>query len=170
MYVMPTTGRFAWHTPIDRQLLTEKTMKTRLIVATLGLAIGVAMPARAQEHNTVDPEVRQQIEAVTKRRGEAYNKHDAAAWAALYTQDAIDVWSFLSDGAAVGLPAIVKRYEAEFASSPPERSFKVVQVYAIGNEICAVMEFIHQHHGKRQNVVIYVPDAGDWKVRLSYVN
>jgi hypothetical protein len=45
-------------------------MKTRLIVATLGLAIGVAVPALAQEQNTADPEVRsadpelrQQIEA-----------------------------------------------------------------------------------------------------------
>jgi hypothetical protein len=64
----------------------------------------------------------------------------------------------------------VKRYEAEFASYPPERSYKVVQVYAIGNEICAVMEFIHQYSGKRQIVVIYVHDAGEWKVRLSYVN
>jgi len=142
-------------------------MKMTFILTLAGLAIGFALPALAQEQNTVDPEVRQQIEAVTKRREEAHNKHDAAAWAAFYTQDAIDVWY---SGAAVGLPAILKRYEAEFASYPPERSFKVVQVYAIGNEICAVMEFIHQYRGKRQNVVIYVHEADDWKVRLSYVN
>ena len=144
----------------------------RLLPTLAGLAIGVAVPALAQEQNTVDPEVRQQIEAVTMRREEAYNKYDAVAWAAFYTQDAIDVWSWLSEGgAAVGLPAIVKRYEAEFASYPAEQSFKVVQVYAIGNEICAVMEFIHHHlHEKGHAVVIYVHDAGDWKVRLSYIN
>jgi hypothetical protein len=136
------------------------------------LAIGVAAPALAQEQNTVDPEIRQQIEAVTKRREEAYNKYDAAAWAAFYTQDGIDVWSFLSEGgAAVGLPAILKRYEAEFASYPAKQSFKVVQVYAIGNEICAIMEFIHHHlYGKGHAVLIYVHDADDWKVRLSYIN
>ena len=65
--------------------------------------------------------MRQQIEPVTKRREEAYNKYDAAAWAAFYTLDAIDAVSFWSDGAAVGLPAILKRYEAEFASSPAQR-------------------------------------------------
>jgi ketosteroid isomerase-like protein len=57
------------------------------------LAIGFALPGLAQEQNTVDPEVRQQIEAVTKRREEAYNKYDAAAYAAFYTQDAVDFWS-----------------------------------------------------------------------------
>jgi hypothetical protein len=145
-------------------------MKMRLLFTLAGLAIGFAAPVFAQEQNTVDPEVRQQIEAVTMRRKEAYNKHDAAAWAAFYTQGAIDVWSFEAEGAAVGLPAIVKRYEAEFASYPAEQSFKVVQVYTIGNEICAVMEYTHHQHAKGHALVIYVRDAGDWKVRLSYVN
>ena len=115
-------------------------MKIRLLFTLAALAIGLATPALAQLQNTVDPEVRQQIEAVTKRREEAYNKHDAAAWSAFYTQDAIYVWTWEPDGAAVGLPAIVKRYEAEFASYPAPQSLKVVQVYAIGNEICAVVD------------------------------
>ena len=97
------------------------------ILALAGLAIGFALPGLAQEQNTVDPEVRQKIEAVTKRMKEAYNKNDAAAYAAFYTQDAIDVWSMFSEGAAVGLPAIVKRYEAEFASYPAPQSLKVVR-------------------------------------------
>jgi hypothetical protein len=146
-------------------------MKMRLLSILAALAIGAAAPAVAQEQDTVAPEVRQEIEAVTKRREEAYNKYDAAAWAAFYTVDAIDTVSFWSDGAAVGLPAILKRYEAEFASYPAEQRFKVVQVYAIGNEICAVVEYIHHHmHGKGHAVVIYVRDADEWKVRLSYIN
>ena len=145
-------------------------MKTLLLSALVGLAISFALPTFAQQQDTVAPEVRQQIEAVTKRREEAYNKHDAAAWSAFYTQGAIDVWTWEPDGAAVGLPAIVKRYEAEFASYPAPQSFKVVQVYAIGNEICAVMEYKHHMHAKGHALVIYVRDAGDWKVRLSYVN
>jgi hypothetical protein len=147
-------------------------MKMPFILTLAGLAITVAAPALAQEQNSVDPEIRQQIEAVTKKREEAYNKYDAVAYAAFYTQDAIDVWSWLSEGgAAVGLPAIVKRYEAEFASYPTKQSFKVVQVYAIGNEICAVGEFTHYHmYGKGHSVVVYVHEADDWKVRLSYVN
>ena len=140
------------------------------ILILAGLAIGFALPGLAQEQDEVDSEVRQQIEAVTKRREEAYNKHDAAAWSAFYTQDAIDVWTWEPNGAAVGLPAIVKRYEAEFASYPAPQSFKILRVYAIGDEICAVMEYKHHMHAKGHDLVIYVRDAGDWKVRLSYVN
>jgi len=66
-------------------------MKIRSVVALIGLAISFAFPIYAQERNTVDPEVRQQIEAVGMQFIEAYNKHDAAAVAALYTQDAIRV-------------------------------------------------------------------------------
>ena len=145
-------------------------MKIRRLLILAGLAIGVAAPALAQEQDTVDPEVRQQIEAVTKRREEAYNKQDAAAWCAFYTQDAIDVWTWQPDDAAVGLPAIVKRYEAEFASYPAPQSFKVVRLYPIGDEICVVMEYRHHMHAKGHDLVIYVRDAGEWKVRLSYVN
>ena len=82
-------------------------MKIRLLFTLAALAIGLATPALAQLQNTVDPEVRQQIEAVTKRMEEAFNKHDAAAWSAFYTEFAVDVWP-QSEGAAVGLPAIKK--------------------------------------------------------------
>jgi hypothetical protein len=50
----------------------EETMKIRTVVTIVGLEIGFALPALGQEQNTVDPEVRQQIEAVTKRREDAY--------------------------------------------------------------------------------------------------
>jgi len=88
------------------------------ILAFAGLAIGFALPGLAQEQDEVDSEVRQQIEAVTKRREEAYNKHDAAAWSAFYTQDAIDVWTWEPDGAAVGLPAIAKRMRPSLHLTP----------------------------------------------------
>jgi hypothetical protein len=68
-------------------------MKMPFILTLAGLAIFFVAPTLAQEQNSVDPEVRQQIEAVTKSREEAYNKHDAAAYAAFYTEGAIDVWT-----------------------------------------------------------------------------
>jgi hypothetical protein len=145
-------------------------MKMPFILTLVGLAIGFVVPGLAQEQNAVDPELCQQIEAVTKRREEAYNKYDAAAWCAFYTQDAVDVWTWEPDGAVVGLPAIVKRYAADFASYPPPQSLKVLRVYAIGNEICAVMDYKHHMHAKGHALVVYVHDADDWKVRLSYVN
>jgi hypothetical protein len=146
-------------------------MKISLVVALIGLTISFALPAFAQEPKPVDPEVRQEIEGVTKRREEAFNKHNAAAWSAFYTEFAIDVWSFQAEGAAVGLPAIKKKYEAHFASNPAPQSFKVVQVYALANKICAVMDYTDHKHSKGQALVIYVyvPDSEDWKVRLSYL-
>ena len=63
----------------------------RLLVTLAGLAIGFAGPALAQEQDTVDPEVRQQIEAAVLKYQEAYNNYDAAATAALFTLDAVEV-------------------------------------------------------------------------------
>jgi hypothetical protein len=83
-------------------------MKIRLLFTLAGLAIGFAAPVLAQEQNTVDPEVRQQIEAVAMKFDEAY-KQDAAALAALYTQNAVQVWGWESgSGAVSGQQAIEK--------------------------------------------------------------
>jgi hypothetical protein len=73
-------------------------MKIRLLLALAGLAIGFAPPILAQEKNTVDPEVLQQIEPVYTKYDEAYNKNDAAAIAALFTQDALQVWQGATEG------------------------------------------------------------------------
>jgi len=73
-------------------------MKLRLILTLSGLVIGTVMPAVGQDKNTVDPEVRQQIEAALTKSDEAFNKNDATATAALYTQDAAEVWSGWSAG------------------------------------------------------------------------
>ena len=67
-------------------------MKMRLLLAFTALAIGFAVLVLAQEKNTIDPAVRQQIEAVNMKYDEAYNKGDAAAIVARYTQDAVEVW------------------------------------------------------------------------------
>jgi hypothetical protein len=65
-------------------------MKIRLLLTLAGLAIWFTVPTFAQQQSAVDPEVRQQIEALVKG-DEAYNKHDAAALAAGYTEDAVFV-------------------------------------------------------------------------------
>jgi uncharacterized protein (TIGR02246 family) len=73
--------------------------------------------------------VRQQIEAVYTTFDDAQHKHDAAATASLYTQDAVQVRSWESDGGlASGQQAIEKRFAVEFASSPGEFVGKLVQV------------------------------------------
>jgi len=64
-------------------------MKIRLVVVLVGLAIGFTAPAFAQQKDTVDPQLAEQLSALSKKTGEAFNNNDAAAVAALYTEDAI---------------------------------------------------------------------------------
>jgi uncharacterized protein (TIGR02246 family) len=85
-------------------------MKTHLVIAlVIGLAIGSTLPALAQQSNTVDPKIDQQIRMLATKYDAAINKHDPAAIAALYTQDA--VWATFHDGTYHGPQAIEKEYE-----------------------------------------------------------
>ena len=83
-------------------------MRIRLLIgiAIVGLAMGFALPSIAQNKNTVDPQVRQQIEAVSMKFQEAYNNRDIAAIAALETQNAVELRSW--QGLASGREAIVQ--------------------------------------------------------------
>jgi uncharacterized protein (TIGR02246 family) len=141
-------------------------MKIRCLLALVGLAISFALPTFAQEKNTVDPQVRQQIEAVFMKFQEAYNKHDAAAMAALHTQDAVEVRSW--QGLASGREAIEKRFAGDFASSPGKMVNELVQVYAIGNDICAISD-TRVGESKGHAVTIYVREGDDLKIRMAYV-
>ena len=63
-------------------------MKTHIILlALVGLATGFVVPTFAQD--TVDPKTAQQIRALAAKFNEEFNKHDPAAVAALYTEDAV---------------------------------------------------------------------------------
>jgi ketosteroid isomerase-like protein len=141
-------------------------MKIRLAVALLGLAISFSLPTVAQDQKGVDPELRKQIESVFMKFQEAYNKHDAAAMAALHTQTAVEVRSW--QGLATGREAIVKRLEGDFASGPGKMVNELVEVYPIGNDICAI--FDTTVGGKKgRAVTIYVHEGDGWKIRMTYV-
>ena len=146
-------------------------MKMRLIVALVGLAISFALPISAQQKDAVDPEIRQQIEAVLMKFDEAYNKHDAAAIADLFTPDAVDVFRWASEGGnASGQQAIKKRYEAEASeSSGSDMTHKLFQVYWIGDDICAFTEY-RVMMWKNNCLMIFVRDADTWKIRMAYAN
>jgi hypothetical protein len=147
----------------------KETMKMRLLVTVAGFAIGFVLPVLAQEQNMVDPEVRQQIEAVLKMHEEAINKNDAAAVAALYTQYAASIRSWESEGGlASGQQAIEKRYATELPSSPGEFVDKLARVCPAGNEVCAISEG-SWGLWKGYYVRIYVWDADSWKIRMEYV-
>jgi ketosteroid isomerase-like protein len=82
-------------------------MKTRLVVALVGLVISFALPTFAQQKDTVDPQIIEQLAALPKKFAVAFNNNDAAALAALYTEDAVLV---NDSGPVYGRQAIEKWY------------------------------------------------------------
>jgi uncharacterized protein (TIGR02246 family) len=143
-------------------------MKMLLLLTFTGLAIGFVLPALAQEQNTVDPEVRQQIEAVLKKHEQAYNEYDAAAFAAGFTQYAIEL---SPGGVAWGRQEIEQRYTPDLASHPTKQSFKLLQVCAVGDAVCAIWEYLHFNtQTKGHCATIYVREGDDWKIRMDYAN
>jgi uncharacterized protein (TIGR02246 family) len=142
--------------------------KIRMLTSNVTPAPAAATAA-TQETTTVDPEVRQQVEAVHTKFVEAQNKGDAAAIAALFTQDAVQVWYGLSlGGLASGQEAIEKRYRATF-SAPTALDSKIIQMYQIGNDLCVITEY-KIPMWKGHAVTIYGRDADTWKIRMAYSN
>jgi uncharacterized protein (TIGR02246 family) len=141
-------------------------MKMLLLLTFTGLAIGFVLPALAQEQNTVDPEVRQQIEAVLKKHEQAYNEYDATAFAAGFTQYAIEL---SPGGVAWGRQEIEQRYTLDLASHPTKQSFKLLQVCAVGDAVCAIWEYLHFNtQTKGHCATIYVREGDTWKIRMAY--
>jgi uncharacterized protein (TIGR02246 family) len=101
----------------------------RSVTVTLALIIGLALPAAAQP--TSDQDARSAAEAILQ----AYNKglldHDAAALAALYTEDAV---IFTTNGALSGRPAIEKALTETLKRYRPDPS-KLGHVAVVGNDV-----------------------------------
>jgi ketosteroid isomerase-like protein len=86
-------------------------MKTRLVFALAGLAISFALPSFAQQKDTADPQIAEQLKELSKKTNEAFNNNDAAALGALYTEDAILV---NDTGPVYGREAIQKYWADAF--------------------------------------------------------
>jgi ketosteroid isomerase-like protein len=86
-------------------------MKIRLLPALVGSAISLALPTFAQQTNTPDPQTIQKIRTLSKAYDEAVSNNDAAAVAALFTEDAV----FVSDrGPIHGRQSIENWYAGVF--------------------------------------------------------
>ena len=82
-------------------------MKIRLLVALTGLVISFAVPTFAQQKDTGDTKIVQQIRAIAIEYANAFNRHDAAGVAALFAEDGVRV---SGHGESHGRPAIAKSY------------------------------------------------------------
>jgi uncharacterized protein (TIGR02246 family) len=86
-------------------------MKNRSLLALVGLAISFALPAFAQQTNTPDPQLRENLIAAIKKHIDALDKNDATAVAANFTEDGVNVEQ---DGPTFGRQAIEKLWAQRF--------------------------------------------------------
>jgi uncharacterized protein (TIGR02246 family) len=162
-------------------------MKIRSLLVAAGSVICFAAPAFAQPKNTVDSKIVQQRDllgvpnaidafgALSLKLDEAFNKNDASAIAALFTEDGILV---TSDGMFSGRQAIEKRYADIFHQWPITTfSGQRYQLNAIDNAIWSVGEWwstIQSGTGPKFEggywSAIYVHEGDDWKIRLLTVS
>lgn len=158
-------------------------MKIHTVVILVGLAASFALPAFAQQKDAVKPPIAQQRDLLADvkalyefgtlgtKEEEAFNKNDASAVAALFTEDAVLV---APDGMFFGRQAIEKRYADMFQQSPitsfsGERS----QLNAIDNAVWSVGKFWSTHQSRTGLVfvhgyssAIYVREGDSWKIRM----
>jgi uncharacterized protein (TIGR02246 family) len=145
-------------------------MKIRLIVALVGLAIGFTISTFAQD--TVDPKIIQQIRAFETKFDEAFNKNDAAAVAALYTEDA---FYGTPHGGFHGRQAIEEDYARHSFQNYHANSLFITvdRAIAVGNEVHAAGRWSASYQqwgggsiqadGHRSWV--FVREGDTWKIR-----
>jgi len=134
------------------------------------IAIGLAPPAFAQG---VDQNTKQQIEKPIAAYHEAWNNHNAAGIAALYTKDGI----LVTQSPKVvknGTQDIEEQYEATFKAGTVHDSATADQIVALGiNAVMSVGEYHLTGQGQSGPTkidghwtAVYVNDGGALKIRL----
>jgi ketosteroid isomerase-like protein len=149
-------------------------MKIRLLLALTGLAIGFAVPVLAFNFSG-DVKALGEFNTLGMKEDAAFNKSDAGALAALFTEDAVLV---APDGIFYGRQAIEKRYADVFQKWHNINHYgQADQLNAIGHEPWAVGEWwniLQSQTGPRfvngYWSAIYVREGDDWKMRMLTVS
>jgi len=153
-------------------------MKIRL-VTLLGLAISFALPIFAQQTNTPDPQLRQRLVALIKKHTDALDKNDAAAVAAVFTEDGILV---TPDGPISGRESIEKYYAGVFKQVQLSNNLAPVDddsphiIGTAGNEMWATGKWSATVKGQNFGPVeakgywSVIRKGDDWKIRMLTFN
>jgi uncharacterized protein (TIGR02246 family) len=149
-------------------------MKMRLIAAIAGLAIGFALSAFAQQKETGDQEIRQVADSLARKLDAAWNKNDAAAAAALYTEDGVHASYYQTSR---GRHAIEKSYAHDFQRwHPNNHIITIYRVTVAGNGVHAAGKWNESHVSDIGNVrgsnagyftLDIIREGTTWKIRKS---
>jgi ketosteroid isomerase-like protein len=144
-------------------------MKIRLLLAVAGFAISFALATFAQQKDTVDPKIADQIRVLASKYDAAYNRSDSGAVAALYTQDAVYA---TPEGNYHGRQAIEKRYsQNEFGIwRDSDECTTIDRVIAVGKEVRLIGRWscFDKHENKNREGPLswdIVRDGDTWKIR-----
>jgi uncharacterized protein (TIGR02246 family) len=154
-------------------------MKIPLLLALAGLAIGFTVQTLAQQKDTVDPQIIEQLAALPKKFAAAFNNNDGAALAALYAEDAVLA---TDSGPIYGREAIEKFYVDLFKqvhfSNQVAKPYSPHIIGTTGNDMWWNGEWSNTIKGDNWGPIdqkgyfanILVREGGDWKVRLDIFN
>jgi ketosteroid isomerase-like protein len=153
-------------------------MKMRFLLLT-GLALSLTLPALAQQAEpSPSPQAqptepapseqdRQQIDALASRYAEAANRHDAAAIAALFTEDGVFV---APEGIVLGRPAIEKLYRDTFnAAAVSDTAIKTTELHGVGELVWAVGQWRNNTQQGHWGAVDE-RRGGAWQIRMLTYN
>ena len=156
-------------------------MKIRSLLTLVGLAIGFALPIFAQQKEPMLSEQdRQQLGALHKKWDEAENNNDAAAIAALFTEDGV----FVTDkGPVYGREAIQKRFADDFqewrhSNHTGKRDPDSFRIIATADDVAENGEWSVTVQGKTGDPIpltghwseIDTREGNDWKIRVCTFN
>jgi ketosteroid isomerase-like protein len=156
-------------------------MKIRLLLAIVGLAISFAAPAFAQQKDAADPQIAEQLTALSEKTNEAFNNGDAVALAALYTEDAVLV---NDTGPIYGREAIEKHWadvfkKYHFGNHIDKRDqYSPHIIGTAGNEAWSNGEWSETIQGQNFGPIqikgywsnITVREGDTWKIRMDAFN
>jgi uncharacterized protein (TIGR02246 family) len=111
-------------------------MKIRFAVVLVGLTISFAPPAFAQQNDTVDAEIAQQVRALASNYDAAFNRQDAVTVAGLYAENAV---FNTPEGTFHGRQAIRELYAKRYFVEAHSKNVVTVvnEAIAAGNEVRA---------------------------------
>jgi uncharacterized protein (TIGR02246 family) len=130
---------------------------------------------KTEQKDTADPQTAEEVRAFSKKYSEAFNKHDASAQGALFTEDAVFV---TPEGMVLGRQAIEKQYADIFQQLHPTNHIRTVdQVNAIGSDVWNVGEWsciLQSPDGpspiKGYFASVNVREGDAWKIRMLAYN
>jgi uncharacterized protein (TIGR02246 family) len=160
-------------------------MKIRLLFALAGFAMTGVLPTFAQQKDAIAGQIAQQRDLLgitdalavfgelNGKLDQAYNNKDAAAVAALFTEDAV---LLTPDGMAFGREAIEKRYTETFQRWPMTDFLsrrERLRLNAIDNGVWSVGEWSGTLQNQAGPVLawgywstLYVREGDAWKIRM----